>query len=205
MQRRCSDSTEEDDSEDNILSATNPHPHPHPRRSSNGQIASTFTSAKFDMSCHSDTLDRRKGDKTPAPHQLVEHATDSGFAAYEDGMEKLKSASVRASKKRELVQGTDKMELGQRGRLRSRSPWRLSLLSLVTTLASLILLWAMLNSFFKRQIDPKGCIKPYMAPGYAKLDGFDTEHTRFASKYSLWLYREYGVHEDTNVRARISP
>lgn len=40
----------------------------------------------------------------------------------------------------------------------------------------------------------------FMAPMYAKLSGFDTEHTRFASKYSLYLYREGGVDEDTMVR-----
>ena len=32
-----------------------------------------------------------------------------------------------------------------------------------------------------------------MAPAYLKLSGFDTEHSRFASKYSLYLYREEGV------------
>lgn len=32
-----------------------------------------------------------------------------------------------------------------------------------------------------------------MLPTYIKLGGFDTEHTRFASKYNLYLYRERGV------------
>lgn len=34
-----------------------------------------------------------------------------------------------------------------------------------------------------------------MSPTYIKLSGFDTEHTRFATKYSLYLYREEGVDE----------
>ena len=34
-----------------------------------------------------------------------------------------------------------------------------------------------------------------MLPAYLKLTGFDTEHTRFASKYSLYLYREESVQE----------
>ena len=36
-----------------------------------------------------------------------------------------------------------------------------------------------------------------MSPTYIKLSGFDTEHTRFATKYSLYLYREEGVDEYT--------
>ncbi|BFZ59415.1 GPI inositol deacylase [Saitoella coloradoensis] len=35
-----------------------------------------------------------------------------------------------------------------------------------------------------------------MSPSYARLTSFDTEHTRFASKYSLYLYREQGVDID---------
>jgi GPI inositol-deacylase len=32
-----------------------------------------------------------------------------------------------------------------------------------------------------------------MTPTYIKMTGFDTEHSRFATKYSLYLYREEGV------------
>ena len=39
----------------------------------------------------------------------------------------------------------------------------------------------------------------YMRPSFAKLSDFDTEHTRFASKYSVYLYREGMVDEDTKV------
>lgn len=41
----------------------------------------------------------------------------------------------------------------------------------------------------------------YMSPRYIHLSDFDTEHTRFASKYSLYLYREGGVNEDPMVSA----
>lgn len=37
-----------------------------------------------------------------------------------------------------------------------------------------------------------------MTPTYIKLSGFDTEHSRFATKYSLYLYREEGIDEYTN-------
>ncbi|KAI9785041.1 MAG: GPI inositol deacylase [Candelina submexicana] len=62
-----------------------------------------------------------------------------------------------------------------------------------TTLTSLLLLGFTIHSFITRQLDPKGCIMSYMDPLYAKFVDFDTEHTRFASKYSLYLYREKGV------------
>ena len=40
----------------------------------------------------------------------------------------------------------------------------------------------------------------YMRPAFARFSDFDTEHTRFASKYSLYMYREGGVDEDTRVK-----
>ena len=40
----------------------------------------------------------------------------------------------------------------------------------------------------------------YMRAMFAPFSDFDTEHTRFASKYSLYLYREGGVDEDTRVK-----
>jgi len=39
----------------------------------------------------------------------------------------------------------------------------------------------------------------YMASSFIKFGDFDTEHTRFATKYSLHLYRELGVDEDPRV------
>jgi pimeloyl-ACP methyl ester carboxylesterase len=39
-----------------------------------------------------------------------------------------------------------------------------------------------------------------MRPAFTRFSDFDTEHTRFASKYSLYLYREGGVDEDTRVK-----
>jgi glycosylphosphatidylinositol deacylase len=54
-------------------------------------------------------------------------------------------------------------------------------------------------SFTTRQLDSKGCRMSYMRPAFAKLKDFDTEHTRFASKYSVYLYREATVDEDTKV------
>lgn len=81
-----------------------------------------------------------------------------------------------------------------------RSPWRCSLLTLATSLCSIVILLTIIHSFITRQQDPKGCAMSYMRPMFTRFPDFDTEHTRFASKYSLYLYREGGVDEDTRVK-----
>ncbi|ABN67442.2 lipase/thioesterase [Scheffersomyces stipitis CBS 6054] len=40
--------------------------------------------------------------------------------------------------------------------------------------------------------DSPGCRPVYMYPSYARITSFDESHTKFASKYSLYLYREQG-------------
>lgn len=81
-----------------------------------------------------------------------------------------------------------------------RSPWAISLLALLASVTGIGFLLAVVHSSATRQLDPKGCRMSYMRPSYAKLDEFDTEHTRLASKYSLYLYREQGIDHDTKVR-----
>lgn len=39
----------------------------------------------------------------------------------------------------------------------------------------------------------------YMRPSYVHFSEFDTEHTRFATKYSLYLYREQGLDDEEKV------
>lgn len=91
-------------------------------------------------------------------------------------------------------------EYYRKQRARLRGPWSCSLLTLATTACSIILLATIVRSFFLLQLDPKGCAMSYMMPAFAPFSDFDTEHTRFASKYSLYLYREGGVDEDTRVK-----
>ena len=80
-------------------------------------------------------------------------------------------------------------------------------LTLITTALALLSLVAIIHSSLKRQVDPQGCVMSMMSPTYIKLSGFDTEHSRFASKYSLYLYREEGVDEYTqnNIGLRGAP
>ncbi|RAL66607.1 hypothetical protein DID88_006297 [Monilinia fructigena] len=92
----------------------------------------------------------------------------------------------------------DKMADSRRPRL--RSPWSFTPLIFGTTIIALIALASIIHSFNTRQLDNKGCRMSYMRPSFAKLSDFDTEHTRFASKYSVYLYREGMVDEDTKVK-----
>jgi glycosylphosphatidylinositol deacylase len=84
-------------------------------------------------------------------------------------------------------------------RPRSRNPWTITALTAATFLVGIVLLGIIVESLVTRQLDPKGCRMSYMRPSYARLNEFDTEHTRFASKYSLYLYREQGIDEDVKV------
>ncbi|KAI1004834.1 GPI inositol-deacylase [Podosphaera aphanis] len=85
-------------------------------------------------------------------------------------------------------------------RSRFRSPWAISLLTSVVTLSALASLAFIMHSFTSRQLDQKGCRMSYMRPSFVKLSDLDTEHTRFASKYSTYLYREAGVDEGSKVK-----
>ena len=87
-----------------------------------------------------------------------------------------------------------------RRKARLRSPWATSLFTVAATLLSALLVYLIVQSFLTHQLDPKGCELSYMRPAFAKYSDFDTEHTRFASKYSLYLYREGGIDEDTRAR-----
>jgi hypothetical protein len=90
----------------------------------------------------------------------------------------------------------------QRQRARLRSPWSCSPVTMICTALSLLLLATIAQSFLGRQLDDKGCNMSYMLSAFAKYTDFDTEHTRFATKYSLYLYREAGIDQDTRVRKR---
>jgi len=88
-------------------------------------------------------------------------------------------------------------------RPRSRSPWTVTVVTLAVSLLGIALLATIFHSLATRQREPKGCRMSYMRPSYARLNDFDTEHTRFASKYSLYLYREQGIDDDAKVRLTV--
>lgn len=76
---------------------------------------------------------------------------------------------------------------------RPRSPWSCSILTVLMTFVATFFLISILRSFGARQVGSNGCGIPVMSPTFIRMLGFDTEHTRFASKYNLYLYREEGV------------
>lgn len=175
MLRRPSGSTDEDGPED-----------PAPSEPRNGP----FTSAKYNASRCSDTLDHRRADKILLPSEWN--------AAEDNRHEKQEQAQITGT-----TEGGEKQALAMDyrdwRRPRLRSPWKSSILTLLVTALSGVFVLTVINSFLTRQLDPKGCNRCWMRPIFAEFKGFDTEHTRFASKYSLYLYREAGVNEDFTV------
>lgn len=87
----------------------------------------------------------------------------------------------------------------EKQRARRRNPWACSPYTIAVTLLGLGTFALMIQSFLTRQMDRKGCVMSYMRPAYLKFDDFDTEHTRFANKYALYLYREGGIDDDSRV------
>ncbi|KAL8963308.1 MAG: hypothetical protein Q9193_000411 [Seirophora villosa] len=181
MRRKLSSSADED----------NDGSSPDPAKLNHDGKKTTFTTAKYDLNRHSDTLDRRKVEKALAPALSASGTWTS-------------PTRLQASTKKQDVspdQTGDKM-LDARARLlrRTRSPWSCSLLTATATLAAILLMLFILHSFVTRQLDSKGCEMYYTRSMFFNFADFDTEHTRFASKYSLHLYREVGFDEDPKVK-----
>ncbi|KAJ5576051.1 hypothetical protein N7535_002977 [Penicillium sp. DV-2018c] len=83
---------------------------------------------------------------------------------------------------------------GRRARQsRLRSPWSCSILTAFVTCVAVAVLVSIVTSFTGRQVGGDGCGVPMMSPTFIRMLEFDTEHTRFASKYNLFVYREEGV------------
>ncbi|KAJ1966802.1 GPI inositol deacylase [Dispira parvispora] len=58
---------------------------------------------------------------------------------------------------------------------------------------ALVVLGSMMVCFFVRSPERKGCDLFYLYPVYIKQTGLDVHRSRFAQKYTLYLYREGGV------------
>lgn len=58
------------------------------------------------------------------------------------------------------------------------------------------------HSLFFHNPDKPGCAMSYMYQSYAKLKSFDTQHTRLANRYSLYLYRDakYDITPDADFK-----
>ncbi|KAG4026203.1 hypothetical protein MFRU_043g00090 [Monilinia fructicola] len=172
------------------------------RDSWNFQSTSRQTSPQHSQS----ELDRRKScDKRPPttrsrrPSNTNWKPTESRNGHIEKGRPTESTVISLPSKGAiEADKMADSRQTSRRSRL--RSPWSFTPLTFGTTIIALLALASIIHSFNTRQLDNKGCRMSYMRPSFAKLSDFDTEHTRFASKYSVYLYREGMVDEDTKVK-----
>ena len=153
----------------------------------------SFTSSKDDVRRKSDTLDRRKLDKTFALTRLLPDES------------KAPTGSKPAAAAKPLLSPTDadaiKMTEPASWRLsRARGQWSCSLLTFIVTALAGIIIFAITQAFLSRQLDPKGCDIPWTRPTYIEFKDFDTEHTRFATKYHLYMLRDGSYDEDARVK-----
>lgn len=185
MLRRSLDSAKEDeDPAINAILALSP-------QSDEGESRRSFTSAKYDVNRHSDTLDRRKVEKAMVPAQLATNGSH---------MLGLQGISTRQLPLNSDFTANKTAECRVKRRWRMQSPWACSPLTLFITSLSIVILFSIIHSFLTRQVDPKGCDMCYTREIiYYEFADFDTEHTRFATKYSLHLIREQGFDEDPKV------
>lgn len=214
MRRRSSGSAAEDDGDDQAPSsadATSSLEGTGGKLSrKSDQIAIPTKTSSLEAKSHIiEDLDRRKStDKRPVTRSRRPSNTNWKPGGHRDGsVESEKAAlestviTVPAAEAEGEGVVADKMPDSRSNprRSRFRNPWSTSLFTFITTALAIISLIIITHSFVTRQLDQKGALMSYTSPGYAKLVDFDTEHSRFASKYSVYLYRETGVDEDTKV------
>lgn len=200
MIRKLSGSAEDTDNSAPTQADTAPPKHTgHGQANANGNNKhgkkKSFTSAKYDVTRHSDTLDRRKVEKAIGLAQSPPNGSSpSASADHRQALSGKKHLPLAPG------QDIDRMPEPRSWRpSRARSPWACSLLTISVTVLSALVLLFIVRAFLTRQLDPKGCDMCWSRPIYIKFSDFDTEHTRFAKKYNLYLYREGGFDEDPKV------
>ncbi|KAB8234091.1 GPI inositol-deacylase [Aspergillus alliaceus] len=192
MHRRSSGSPSEDDAEDSLSSRTSTEPSNGPNvtdtpEKSRSQVARTGTSFDLRRDATGASTPRSRNSsmwRTPPSSSTTIIPPDC------------KSSSVMmplASQRLPMEASSGSPHRYRPSRL--RSPWPCSIPTAFTTLIASIFLFFILRSFSLRQTGGDGCGIPVMSPTFLRMVGFDTEHTRFASKYNLYLYREGGVDE----------
>jgi GPI inositol-deacylase len=191
MRRRPSASTTDEEEEDYDQYPPNDVSHDLPRNSPD-----TCLDPSAPPTIAKKIAKPRRKNSRPAdpPSQIVWHQQNSSNAA--DGKDPLQITIPDATPSRRTII----TDMARRSRM--RNPWAYSWLALATLTSAIVLLLALYQSFSTKQLDPKGGSMSYMAGSFVNFGDFDTEHTRFATKYSLHLYRELGVDEDPRVRHR---
>lgn len=196
MRRRPSSSAEE---EDDAASIPDPSFTGHGDKTTHDTLNEVGMMAKEERS----TTARRKRDgMTSVPTSTKPQSQAWRTSQPPSGTLSEKELNATALLPKDIgIDGT--IESIHKRRARWRNPWSLSLLTLFTTSLAALFLLTIVHSFLTRQLDPKGCAMSYMRPSFVRYSDFDTEHTRFASKYSLYLYREGIIDENPKVRRKL--
>ncbi|RWA03622.1 hypothetical protein EKO27_g11481 [Xylaria grammica] len=186
MQRRSSGSSE--DSADAPVKASRTHDHATPKR-----VASTAKHRPHNTSPSSSAARNRisNGQLNWQQSQVLNSASEN-----ESGASPATKTSGDINTDRDK---TPAWKLRNR-QFQPKSPWAISLWTIFTSMVGIMLLISILYSSANLQCDPKGCRMSWMSPSFVHFSDFDTEHTRFASKYSLYLYREQGIDNGPKVR-----
>ncbi|KAG6035666.1 GPI inositol deacylase [Claviceps citrina] len=134
----------------------------------------------------------------------VSLSRDRAFQPTHDCNGTARGASVSVSSRTIFREPSATMAIGKTDlppavtkRRHSSSP---SILVLFTSGVGVLLLALILKSLLGDPIEAKGCRMSYMRPSYVHFSDFDTEHTRFATKYALYLYREQGIDDEHKLR-----
>ena len=168
---------------------------PNKHRKNRDVKGKSSTSAKYDLTKHFDSLDRRKAEKAIS---LTQSPLNGAYSFPPAG----NRHGIPSKKQLSLAPGQDidrMLEPRSWRRSRARSPWACSFLTISVTALSAVVLLFIVHAFLTRQLDPKGCDMCWSRSIYIKFSDFDTEHTRFASKYNLYLHREAAFDEDPKV------
>lgn len=174
------------------------------RRPSGSTHEEEDESNKSDESHTSDANEASRDDLRPLPHRSDSKGRRKrGTKA---AWQQHSPPKIAASEKEMLeVQHRDSIMDATNGGRRARlhNPWSFSVLVFLILSAAVALMLTVWRSFTTLQLDPKGGSMSYMASAFVRFPEFDTEHTPFATKYNLYLYREMGLDEDPRVRWRI--
>ncbi|PSK37318.1 GPI inositol-deacylase [Elsinoe australis] len=193
MRRRHSGSGADED--DSPSSSDDPDRNANAAHSRRASMDSTRKDVNQEEVKHTSPHRRRSIDANKLLHSAVDATDDKSDS------DSAKSTTSLTKPLREKATHADMIpDPGYKHRPRLRSPWSCSFLTIATTLVAFTILATIGRSFLSSHIDPKGCHMSFMAAAYAKFEDFDTEHTRFASKYSLYLYREGGIDDDSRVK-----
>jgi glycosylphosphatidylinositol deacylase len=191
MRRPPSGSPTEEEDENPI-----PNAPPAPANEDTAEGVDTRNEQEKDAPTPSEPKDRRRSSRPAAGAKAAWKQTASKETMpSEKEMLELRVAAKDIN--RDAV--VDKLTPQKRSRM--LNPWSCSWTSLGAFFTASLLMLAIFRSFTTMQLDPKGAAMSWMASAFVRFPDFDTEHTRFATKYSLHLYREMGIDdEDPRVR-----